>query len=113
MGKLKWVTKSVSCRARTPKFTKNVSFLSAFRVTSFRLPVAGPLTKKQTLEEPGRRNRDPPAERYNSSSSSTTTTTTSTTTNNNNNTNNTNNNIEIGRGPGLGQGSRGRGGPIV
>ena len=35
-------------RARTPKFTKSVSFPSASRVTRFRLPVSGPVIK--TLE---------------------------------------------------------------
>ena len=44
MGKLKWVTESVSFSCQdTPKFTKSVSLPSAFRVTRFRLPVSGPL----------------------------------------------------------------------
>ena len=46
MGKLKWITKSVSFSCQDPpKFTKNVSLPSAFRVAGFRLPVSGPLTE--------------------------------------------------------------------
>ena len=42
MGKLKWVTKSVSFSCQVPlRFTKSVSFPSAFRVTRFRVPVSG------------------------------------------------------------------------
>ena len=45
MGKLKWVTKNVSFSCQDPnKFTKSVSFPSAFRVTRFRFAVSGPLT---------------------------------------------------------------------
>ena len=60
MGKLKWVTESVSfsCQDPPPKFTKSVSFPSAFRelsvsfpsafrVTRFRLPVSGPLKEER------------------------------------------------------------------
>ena len=47
MGKLKWVTKSdsFSCQYLS-RFTKSVSFPSAFRVTLFRLSVSGPLSLK-------------------------------------------------------------------
>ena len=46
MGKLKWVTKSVSFSCQDPpRFTQNISLPSAFRVARFRSPVSGPLTE--------------------------------------------------------------------
>ena len=48
MGKLKWVTKSVSFSCQDPpKLSKSVSFPLAFRVTRFRLPVSGPLSNEE------------------------------------------------------------------
>ena len=47
MGKQKWVInqKRQLFVQGPPKFTKSVSFPSAFRVTHFRLPVSGPLRR--------------------------------------------------------------------
>ena len=52
MGKLKWVTKSVSfsCQDPPPKFARGVSFPSAFRVTRFSLPVSGPLSGARVMQ---------------------------------------------------------------